>query len=55
MWSRTVRRSLVPMKNRLLFLLLVTGLIVLALGGWTVQGLRWAATGGRARGLPEPA
>jgi hypothetical protein len=47
--------SLGHMKNRLLFLLLVTGLIVLALGGWTVQGLRWAVTGGRARGLPQPA
>jgi hypothetical protein len=55
MSAGTVTRSLVHMKNRLLFVLLVTGLIVLALGGWTVQGLRWAATGGRARGLPEPA
>jgi cytochrome oxidase assembly protein ShyY1 len=42
------------MKRRLLFLLLVTGLILLALGGWTVQGLRWASSGGRAR-LPQPA
>lgn len=47
--------SLGDMKNRLLFLLLVTGLILLALGGWTVQGLRWAVTGGRARGVPQPA
>jgi hypothetical protein len=28
------------MKTRLYFLLLVTGLLVLALGGWTVQGIR---------------
>jgi hypothetical protein len=28
------------MKRRLLFALLVTGLIVLAVGGWTVQGVR---------------
>jgi hypothetical protein len=28
------------MKQRLLFALLVTGLILLALGGWTVQGAR---------------
>jgi hypothetical protein len=28
------------MKKRLLLLLLVTGLLVLALGGWTVQGVR---------------
>jgi hypothetical protein len=28
------------MKKRLLFILLVTGLLLLALGGWTVQGLR---------------
>jgi hypothetical protein len=43
------------MKRRLLFFLLVTGLLVLALGGWTVQGLRFAAGGGRARRLPQPA
>jgi hypothetical protein len=43
------------MKRKLLFLLLVTGLLMLALGGWTVEGLRWAASGGRARGLPQPA
>jgi hypothetical protein len=55
MCPRTVTRSLVHMKNRILLVLLVTGLIVLALGGWTVQGVRWAATGGRARGLPQPA
>jgi hypothetical protein len=41
------------MKKRLLFLLLVTGLLALALGGWTVKGLCWAASGGRARGLPQ--
>jgi len=28
------------MKKRLYFLLLVTGLILLALGGWTVEGVR---------------
>ncbi|HEY0414805.1 MAG TPA: hypothetical protein VGC78_00340 [Gaiellaceae bacterium] len=28
------------MKKRLFFLLLVTGLLLLALGGWTVQGVR---------------
>jgi hypothetical protein len=43
------------MKRRLLFLLLVTGLLLLALAGWAVQGLRWATSGGRARGLPLPA
>ena len=43
------------MKTRLLFLLVVTGLLVLALGGWTVQGMRWAVSGGWARGLPQPA
>jgi hypothetical protein len=55
MCTGTGTRSLMCTRNRLLFLLLVTGLIVLALGGWAVQGLRWAATGGRARGLPQPA
>ncbi len=43
------------MKQRILFLLLVTGLIVLALGGWMVQGLRRLAAGGRAAGVPQPA
>ena len=55
MCRRGRTHSLGDMKNRLLFLLLVTGLILLALGGWTVQGLRWAVTGGRARGVPQPA
>ena len=45
-----MRHSLLRMKKRLLFLLLVTGLLLLALGGWTVQGLRWALSGGSARG-----
>jgi hypothetical protein len=43
------------MKQRLLFVLLVAGLLVLAVGGWTVQGLRWAASGGRLRGVPQTA
>jgi hypothetical protein len=43
------------MKRRLLFLLFVTGLILLALGGWTVKGLRWASGGGRGGLLPQPA
>jgi hypothetical protein len=55
MCARRRGRSLEHMKRRILFFLLVTGLIVLAIGGWTVQGLRWAATGGWARGLPQPA
>jgi hypothetical protein len=48
-------RSFERMKKRLLLLLLVTGLLVLAVGGWTVQGLRWAASGGRSHGVPQPA
>jgi hypothetical protein len=43
------------MKQRLLFAVLVTGLLALAIGGWTVQGLRWAANGGRSRGVPQAA
>jgi hypothetical protein len=43
------------MKAHLLFALLVTTLLVLAVGGWTVQGLRWAASGGRPRGVAQPA
>jgi hypothetical protein len=33
-------RRLAHMKKRLYLLLLVTGLLLLAVGGWTVQGLR---------------
>lgn len=49
------RHSVTAMKRRLFFLLVVTGLLVLALGGWAVQGLRWAASAGRPRGLAQPA
>ena len=43
------------MKNRLFFLLLVTGLLLLAIGGWTVQGLRWATrAAGRAASRSPP-
>ena len=57
MAARRMTPSLPGMKKRLLFLLLVTGLLLLALGGWTVQGLRWALSGGWARGgaAPQPA
>lgn len=41
--------SLDTMKRRLLFLILVAGLLTLAVGGWTVQGVR------RAFALPQPA
>ena len=46
-------RSVACMKRRLIVFLLVTGLLLLALGGWTVQGLRFAVGGGRR--LPQPA
>ena len=46
-------RSVAPMKRRFIFFLLVTGLLLLALGGWTIQGLRFALGGGRR--LPQPA
>jgi hypothetical protein len=55
MWSAWPSRSLDPMKKRLLIVLLVTGLVLLALGGWAVKGARWAVAGGWARGLPQPA
>ena len=56
MWRAPPDRRLADMKKRLLLLLLVTGLLLLALGGWTVQGVRWAAGGGRLRGgLAQPA
>jgi hypothetical protein len=36
-------------RRRLSFLLLALLLLVLALGGWAVDGARWALTGRRAR------
>jgi hypothetical protein len=35
-------RSLVGMKRRLLFTMFAFGLLALAVGGWVVQGLRFA-------------
>ena len=56
MAARRMIHSLSSMKRRFLFLLIVTGLLLLALGGWTVQGVRWALSGGWARGgAPQPA
>jgi hypothetical protein len=55
MRARRMARSLEDMKRKLFFILLATGLVLLALGGWAVQGARWAVTGGWARGLPQPA
>jgi hypothetical protein len=43
------------MKRKLFFILIVTGLIVLALAGWTVQGLKWALGGGNGSTAPAPA
>lgn len=37
------------MKRRLFLIALVIGILVLALGGWSVQGLRWLATGSPQR------
>jgi hypothetical protein len=37
------------MKRTLLIALLALGLIVLAVAGWTVQGIRWTLRGGRNR------
>jgi hypothetical protein len=36
-------------RRRLSFLLLALLLLVLAIGGWAVQGARWALAGRRAR------
>jgi hypothetical protein len=43
------------MKRRVLFMLLVTALIVLAVAGWTLKGARRLITGGRSTALPVPA
>jgi hypothetical protein len=37
------------MKRTLLIALLALGLILLAVGAWTVQGIRWTLRGGRNR------
>jgi hypothetical protein len=37
------------MTQRLLFAVIFTGLLVLAVVGWTAQGMRWVGTGGFAR------
>jgi len=42
------------MNRKLLFVLIATGLILLALTAWTVDGLRWAFAGSR-RTAPLPA
>jgi hypothetical protein len=42
------------MKRKLFFILIVTGLILLALGGWAIDGLRWTL-GGSRRPAPLPA
>jgi hypothetical protein len=45
--------SLVDMKRRLLFFTLAFAVVLIAVGGWTVDGLRWAV---RVRGVrPAPA
>jgi hypothetical protein len=44
------------MKRRLYFTLFAVALLVLALLGWTVEGLRWAFTGNRRPARrPQPA
>jgi hypothetical protein len=37
------------MKRTLLLVLLALGLIMLAVGGWAIQGLRWTLGGRRDR------
>lgn len=40
------------MKRRLILLLLALLVLVLAIGGWAVEGARWALRGRRARLAP---
>jgi hypothetical protein len=44
--ARTVE---IMRRRRLSFILLALLLLVLAVGGWAVEGARWALTGRRAR------
>jgi hypothetical protein len=37
------------MKRRLILFLLALLVLVLAVGGWAIEGARWALTGRRAR------
>jgi hypothetical protein len=37
------------MKRRFFFAVVLLGLLLVAVAGWTVEGLRWAVTGSRAR------
>jgi hypothetical protein len=43
------------MTQKLLLILIVTGFVVLAVGGWTVDGLKWLACGGSSSRAAEPA
>ena len=42
------------MRRTFYFTLIVTGLILLALGGWAVRGLQYAAKAAFPRPLPRP-
>ena len=43
------------MTHKLLLILIVTGLVVLAVAGWTVDGLKWLAGAGSGSRAAEPA
>jgi hypothetical protein len=43
------------MKRRLWMLALVLAVVLFAVGGWAVEGARWALTGSRGRTAPVPA
>jgi hypothetical protein len=43
------------MKRRLLFIVLALAVVLVAVGGWTVEGVRWALIGSRGRPAPAAA
>jgi len=50
-FAPSVRRSVVVMKRTLWLLMLAFALLLLAVGGWAVNGVRWTLSGPRrARG-----
>jgi hypothetical protein len=49
MYGAPRRRSVGPMKRWLVICFLALGLLLLALGAWAVQGVRWTLTGSRHR------
>jgi hypothetical protein len=42
-------------KRRLLFVVFALVIVLVAVGGWAIEGMRWALTGSRGRPAPATA